>query len=125
MEITLELNKIDPNNDSMSYLYQGTIERLAHGGYFSPEQKDHILFELSKLQRIKNQVSVIPKERLQYFCDRLLSELESGNCPMIPIALSMIFFNLTQMGVDTKLLKDFLDGSKELQQVIEKTINAG
>jgi hypothetical protein len=37
----------------------------------------------------------------------------------------MIFFNLTQMGVDTKLLKDFLDGSKELQQVIEKTINAG
>nr|WP_319571668.1 hypothetical protein [uncultured Draconibacterium sp.] len=121
----MELNKIDPNTDSMSYLYQGTIERLAHGGYFSPEQEAQLLFEQSKLQRIKNQVSAIPKERRQYFCDRLLTELESGNCPMIPMALSMIFFNLTQMGVDTKLLKDFLDESEELQQVIEKTINAG
>ncbi|WP_297097846.1 hypothetical protein [uncultured Draconibacterium sp.] len=109
----------------MSYLYQGTIERLVHGGYFSPEQGDHILFELSKLQRIKNQVTAMAEERLQYFCDRLLSELKSGNCPMIPMALSMIFYNLTQMGADTQRLRDFLDECEELQQVIEKTINAG
>ena len=121
----MELNKIDPNNDSMSYLYQGTVERLAHGGYFSPEQEDYILFELTRLERIITQISSIPKDRRQYFCDRLLDELKNGNFPMRPMILSMIYFNLTQMGVDTKLFKDFLDESEELQQVIEKTINAG
>ncbi len=108
----------------MSYLFQGTIERLVHGGYFSPEEEDHILYELKKLQGIKKQVLSIPEDRQQYFCDRLLTELKSGNCPMLPMALSLIYFNLTQMGVDTSLLKDFLDESEELQHEIEKIITA-
>ena len=124
MEVNMELSCKNISKRPISNLYEGTIERLTVKGYFSPETEDHILSEIKKLNKLKIQVLSIPEARRHYFCDQLLVELKNGACPLVPMALSMIYFNLTAMGVDTRQLKDFLDTDYELQKEIEETINA-